>query len=312
MTRARVARISIITAVVLIALLWLARPAETDESTPLTAAEVCGDCHEEYVDAAELGPHSVFEEPEWSLADAGFDVEVSCETCHGDATQHLEDEGSEGTMITFDDTVPTEAPCLSCHQDTHPRFLSSPHAQAGMSCTTCHSIHSPDPAGPPLLRAVVAAAEMAKLRGASATCYDCHMDQFAQFEFNERHRLQEGILECTSCHDPHAPATRAMLTSAAKKPCVSCHTDKEGPFVFEHGSVMGEGCTTCHSPHGSPNRHMLAHQDMGELCFSCHAEVPQFHFGFNPAAPPAFDTATNCVNCHSAIHGSNFDPFFLQ
>ena len=289
---------------------WL---AADDESAEIAAAmEVCGDCHEEYVDSVALGPHSLFESSHWSLAEAGLSVEVSCEACHGDATLHLEEEGGEGSIFSFGNVPPGETPCLSCHQTSHPRFLASPHAEAGMSCTSCHSVHSASPAGPPLLQAVVTAAKLARARGTSATCYECHQEAFAEFEFNERHRLQEGILECSSCHDPHAPTQRAMLTSAAKEPCVTCHTDKEGPFIFEHGSVMVEGCTACHSPHGSPNRHMLASQDGGELCFSCHAVVPQFHAGFNPAAPPRFDLTTNCVNCHSAIHGSNFDPFFLK
>ncbi len=305
-------KILLVAAVVTVVTPWVARSAETENPDPQTAMEVCGDCHEEYVQAAHLGPHSIFEGSKWSLSEAGVEANVGCEACHGDATQHLEDEGGEGTMFTFADALPTEAACLTCHRGSHPRFVGSPHSQAGMSCTSCHSIHSANPAGPPLLQAVEVAAQLANVGGSSATCYGCHQEAFVEFEFNERHRLHEGTLECTSCHNPHAPAPRAMLTSTAKEPCVSCHADKEGPFIFEHGSVVVEGCTACHSPHGSPNRHMLASQDGGELCFSCHAAVPQFHAGFNPAAPPRFDTTTNCVNCHSAIHGSNFDPYFLQ
>jgi len=90
--------------------------------------------------------------------------------------------------------------------------------------------------------------------------------------------------------------------------CIDCHTDKGGPFVFEHGSVQVEGCVACHTPHGSINRHLLTFQSTGELCYSCHATVPGFHVG----TPPRFTFATNCTNCHSSIHGSNLDPFFLK
>ena len=121
-----------------------------------------------------------------------------------------------------------------------------------------------------------------------------------------------GVLECTSCHDPHAPATRSLLGGFKQQPCATCHADKSGPFVFEHGASRTEGCTACHSPHGSPNRHLLAHQRVGELCLTCHAAVPQFHAGFNPATPPRFGLDTQCTSCHSAIHGSNFHPFFLR
>jgi hypothetical protein len=40
--------------------------------------------------------------------------------------------------------------------------------------------------------------------------------------------------------------------------------------------------------------------------------VPGFHGGASVAAPPRFDLATQCTNCHAAIHGSHFDPFFLR
>jgi hypothetical protein len=49
---------------------------------------------------------------------------------------------------------------------------------------------------------------------------------------------------------------------------------------------------------------MLKFQEVGALCFSCHTQVPGFH--------ASFTLETNCANCHSSIHGSNFDRFFLK
>jgi DmsE family decaheme c-type cytochrome len=154
--------------------------------------------------------------------------------------------------------------------------------------------------------------ESARLGARSRVCFGCHGEQFAQLEYNEHHRLREGVLECTSCHDPHAPATRQLLGGFKQEQCVGCHTDKGGPFVFEHPASRTEGCTACHSPHGSPNRHLLAQPRVAELCLSCHASVPAFHGGANLAQPPRFGLDTQCTNCHSAIHGSHFDPFFLR
>ncbi|MCK4762259.1 MAG: hypothetical protein KAW12_08690 [Candidatus Aminicenantes bacterium] len=57
--------------------------------------------------------------------------------------------------------------------------------------------------------------------------------------------------------------------------------------------------------HGSPNRHMLTFQNSGELCFSCHTTSPYRHAYFRAGS-------TNCVTCHSTIHGSNFDELFLK
>ena len=95
-----------------------------------------------------------------------------------------------------------------------------------------------------------------------------------------------------------------LLGGFKQQQCTSCHTDKEGPFVFEHGSQRVEGCVACHDPHGSPNRHLLTFQSVADLCYSCHGVVPGFH--------TRFIADSQCTNCHSTIHGSNFDPFLLK
>ena len=135
-------------------------------------------------------------------------------------------------------------------------------------------------------------------------CWECHGDVVAQFELNEKHRLEEGIIECTSCHDPHRIEVREQLGGFKQSQCETCHADKAGPFVFEHGAVRVEGCVACHTAHGSPNRHMLPFQSVAEVCYSCHSLVPSFHSRFT------LDTV--CTNCHTAIHGSFLDRNLLR
>lgn len=233
---------------------------------------------------------------------------MSCAACHGDPTQHLADGGGAETMQGFGDERTARAQsevCLTCHSNTHPRFMAGPHAQAGLTCTTCHSIHGGE--GGSLLKAAdnsLAADPFQNVGEASLSCAGCHEDVFTHFEFNERHRLREGVIGCVDCHNPHGTTARAQLGGFKQEQCVNCHADKGGPWVFEHGAQRVEGCTACHSPHGSPNRHLLNFQAVAELCYSCHAVVPSFH--------SRFTLETNCTNCHSTIHGSNFDPFFLK
>lgn len=280
--------------------------AQAQDDEPLDSS-ICAGCHEDQVAAFESNPHSLLDDPDWGK----YGIEDgSCISCHAGALTHVEEGGGQGNIFAFgDDTTPaarTEA-CMACHADTHPRFATSEHAQAGISCTSCHGIHHADSVPPvSLLKAgpPVAADPHDSVSGASGVCAQCHGDVFAQFQFNERHRLQEGILDCTSCHNPHERWTRARLGGFNQETCIECHTDKGGPFVFEHPANRVEGCVACHTPHGSPNRHLLNFQRPAELCFSCHAQVPGFHSRFN------LDTV--CTNCHSAIHGSNFHPAFLQ
>jgi DmsE family decaheme c-type cytochrome len=266
--------------------------------------EECAACHEDQVKAFKMTPHSALD-TQGLASKAG--VTGSCAACHGDATQHLEEGGGVGSIFAFhDDELASKVngTCLTCHNDAHPRFAASPHGRAGLKCTDCHEIHPAEGEHWKLTRAENQFSSALDASRTSDLCAQCHGDIFAQFQFNEHHRLQEGTLECTSCHDVHEPQTRMMLGGFKQEQCVSCHADKGGPFVFEHGSVKTEGCVACHDPHGSPNRHQLLFQTVAELCFSCHGEVPSFH--------SRFTLETQCTNCHSAIHGSNFDPFFLK
>jgi DmsE family decaheme c-type cytochrome len=174
-----------------------------------------------------------------------------------------------------------------------------------MDCTSCHDSHAQQSPGRwPLQRALTQYGSALQADSPSGVCGECHGDVAAQFELDERHRVEEGVVDCTSCHDPHSPQSREDLGGFKQQQCASCHADKLGPFVFEHGAVAVEGCTACHTPHGSPNRHMLDFQRVAELCYSCHAVVPGFHLRFT------LDTL--CTNCHSSIHGSHLDPNFLR
>ena len=272
----------------------------------------CSGCHRDQFEAFQTNPHSALQSEAWQERSG---EEVVCLTCHGDVSQHLASGGGLGNVFAFREESPLQISdrCLNCHSDTHPGFASSPHATAGLGCTDCHSNHSPGALSSSLLKApanhILALGDNART---SAVCADCHGDVLNQFAMNERHRLREGVLECTSCHNPHEQQQRIFLGGFKQEQCMNCHADKGGPFVFEHPASRMEGCTACHSPHGSPNRHLLMTQRVAETCLSCHAIIPQFHFGFNPAAPPRFGLDTQCTNCHSSIHGSNFDSHFLK
>lgn len=286
--------------------LWVAVVASTNAQED--AASGCVDCHESHVESTADGPHGAID-ADPSLA-ALYGTTSSCSGCHGDPSVHLE-SGDPADIISFGDGATaanrTER-CLSCHAKNQPRFHATAHAQVGLDCLSCHAIHDAGP-GSKLLDAGSRDASLeldslVALDVASATCAGCHTATLADFEFNERHRLQEGILGCADCHDPHAPSSRRMLGGFKQQQCAQCHVDKTGPFIFEHGSLKVDGCVSCHEPHAGPNRHQLRFQSVAQLCYSCHIAVPGFH--------ARFTGETVCTNCHSSIHGSNFDPAFLK
>ena len=280
---------------ILLGLLVWAAPHEVAAATQASAVP-CGACHAD----VETGRHPHFQ--------AGADAEEgagACVSCHVDAEGHP----GAGDIMTFaaEGAAERSAVCASCHQEQHAGTGLAEHGRADVACSDCHRVHGAPTAQP-------APAGFESVDRASATCVGCHEDVFVQFAFNERHRLAEGAVACTSCHDPHQldGGRDAGLGAFGQGSCADCHADAAGPFVFEHAASRVEGCVACHEPHGSPNRHLLTHQQEGELCYSCHAMVPQFHTGFGPGGPPRFGLDTVCTNCHTAIHGSNFDRNYLR
>lgn len=255
----------------------------------------CAACHGAAAKALGDMPHG-------KLPDAS---RPQCTSCHGDGQAHLAAPGAS-TILDFATAPATEqnAACASCHEQAHPAE-SNAHTVAGVACTSCHGVHAKK-------KDLAPPGQYVALKSGSSQCYSCHVETFAEFNHNERHRLFEGALECSSCHDPHNPSSGLRLGGFKQSMCSNCHANVAGPFVFEHAASRVEGCTACHSPHGSPNRHLLNHQDVGALCYSCHADAPQFHLGFSPVGGPRFDQKTVCTNCHVAVHGSNVDRALLR
>jgi DmsE family decaheme c-type cytochrome len=255
--------------------------AADKKSNSAEEMEKCAQCHEDVAKAFKTNGHN-------SLG-------AVCVDCHGNAEKHMAEGGALETIVTFkgkETAIQNTKQCLKCHKNSAAQYMAGPHGKASLDCTQCHSIHGKT-------KAKFLKAEESKL------CSSCHQDIYSQFQLNERHRLLEGVLQCSSCHNVHEPATRERLGGFKQEACLKCHTDKGGPFLHEHLASRIEGCTVCHETHGSPNRHMLKHQNVAELCFSCHTEAPSWHSRFTTVD-------TNCVSCHSAIHGSNLDKLFLK
>ena len=125
------------------------------------------------------------------------------------------------------------------------------------------------------------------------------------------HRVNEGLIKCSDCHDAHGTFTANNVRSTADMNlvCTKCHAEARGPFVFEHAAVKGEGCTGCHTPHGSQNPRLLNVANINQLCNQCNSPVSAgtVH-GMNAGSPDR----PPCINCHTMIHGSNVNPAFIR
>ena len=150
-----------------------------------------------------------------------------------------------------------------------------------------------------------------------AVCSTCHSSQASSFRNKPyTHRLDRGGMSCTSCHEPHGrPGNDSIRrTAAGEQACASCHSDKRGPYVFQHGGAALGECQTCHDPHGSSNPAQLRRTRMAQLCLECHSPITHDTVG---SQPPSFHNLNNPrfqngTTCHVAVHGSNRSPARLK
>jgi DmsE family decaheme c-type cytochrome len=217
---------------------------------------------------------------------------------------------------------------MVCHTSSSDQkeFEHSTHARHGVACNDCHATHLVDAARNPKATAmknaqqaffsVPSLPEQTRWLNNSLLkkdqpqlCAACHANILAQFALPSHHKVPEGAMKCTDCHNTHGTSNRATLRQSGWETCVQCHTEKRGPFVFEHSAVKVEGCTACHTPHGSANRMLLVRREERFLCLSCHVDPAAANV---PHSRLSFQTRGDCTRCHSSIHGSNFDANFLH
>ncbi len=258
--------------------------------------DTCVVCHTDQENSLKGTQHGQAKNPRTPAAAQG------CESCHGPGQAHVDDD-AKGKILRFKAMKPADVnqTCLTCHnRGTHAGWEGSGHESRNLSCSTCHSVHSPKSLEKQLVK-----------KTQTEVCATCHRTQVAKTERAVAHMpVREGKMSCSSCHNPHGSVNNVKALkagSSVSESCMTCHTEMRGPMLWEHAPVK-ESCATCHDPHGSSNDRML-NVRMPMLCQRCHVATR------HPATLYDRDEITtnksnrmfgrSCVNCHSNIHGSN-------
>lgn len=285
--------------------------------------ETCKVCHEDQFKDYSHTAHAKLE----TLSSWKGKV-VGCEQCHGPGKAHSE-EGDPLKIISFKNksAKATSETCLGCHsgKEEHNNFRRGEHWRNDVGCADCHSAHgapvgvnkaasnvftSPANSEKP----GVATIRMLK-SGEPQLCLSCHVEAKQQFNQPFHHKVLEGAMKCSDCHNPHGgfETKQTRLATGADAACIKCHSDKQGPFVFEHAPVKTEGCSSCHTPHGSSNPRLLRTSAVAQLCLECHS-VDHGVGAVEPAGPQHNLNAqyANCTSCHVKIHGSHTSPVFFR
>jgi DmsE family decaheme c-type cytochrome len=283
------------------------------------ALQRCAKCHEDQVNTIAQTRHG-----------AKGDVNTptgtgkTCDSCHGDMTEHLKAPTKVNPPIVFGKGKATPAAgqsgaCMTCHSSNrHLAFWESGrHGINDVTCNNCHQVHAPTPPGARAGGALVNPnPKVSPLTTTGRqleypTCGQCHKQITTQIFKPSHHPIWEGKVFCSDCHNPHGALTPVMLKhETINSQCLSCHTDKRGPYMFEHPAVE-ENCLNCHRPHGSSHGRLL-NERVPNLCQDCHdwSRHPGTAYAGNQGFAPqgANNTrfiARSCLNCHNAIHGSN-------
>jgi DmsE family decaheme c-type cytochrome len=271
----------------------------SEPSNGYVGEAVCRRCHQDYQRTYDKTIHArVFKE---GNARTPL-MERGCEACHGPGKAHVEGKDQTGGLLDFSAATPEAMTkendaCLACHEKDHRLYWKgSVHEMEDIPCTGCHTImekHSE--------RALLSKPTEVE------TCVQCHFMRRAQLFRNAHMPLREGKMTCTSCHNQHGTAGKALLTDNwPNETCYRCHADKRGPFLWEHAPVT-ENCMNCHDPHGSV-RPWLLKLSLPRLCQQCH--VPTAHPTEARLPGNKFVIGASCMQCHRNIHGSNHPAGF--
>lgn len=292
-------------------------------SQDYVGTETCKTCHEDqFKNFAHTSHANLARISSWK------DKVTGCESCHGPGKAHVE-EGDPAKIMSFKNKSSKQISesCLDCHsgKEEHNNFRRGEHWRNDVGCTDCHTSHTETPiATNPGSNALVSEAARRNrdvlaahmLRGSEPQlCISCHSETKAQFSKPFHHKVLEGLIKCSDCHNPHGgfELKQTRLATGADAGCLKCHTDKQGPFTFEHAPLKVEGCSACHTPHGSANAKLLTRARTRQLCLECHSNAHEIGA---PDTPNFHNQATlryqNCTTCHVKIHGSHVDRFFFR
>jgi len=345
MASAKKFKIGMLTAFSLLALAWAVSgtyssissgtlAGELDQPVPMAAAsaddlvgsETCKGCHEDQFKKYSFTKHAKLQDvASWK------DKATGCEACHGGGKAHVEGGGDKSKITTFTGKNSKEISetCLGCHsgKESHNNFRRGEHWRNDVGCTDCHSPHGGTYKNENLGSGTYINDVSNQNRNRAATlmlkssepqlCISCHTETRSQFSKPFHHKVLEGTMKCSDCHNPHGGFESKQTKSAVgvDAACIKCHGDKQGPFAFEHAPLKTEGCSACHTPHGSANPKLLNRSTVRQLCLECHSALLSTDEG---APQPTHNLSLsntrylNCTICHARIHGSNASSLFFR
>ena len=287
--------------------------------------KACVECHGDKQQNLAKGGHA-------DLLILGHDPQVSCETCHGPGSLHIDTLGLARLITRPDRSRDGADTCLSCHRSIDPvkfhwkktdwPLLGAPKGWR-LTCTTCHRVHTsqmdlPPVSGPvttrPGRKLVPRISTALDSQVSPGACLPCHAPAYDALQGKVHASLsrwdQGKGRGCVSCHPGAGEHIKSggmpELVESPRSPvqqkaiCASCHgkQDKVCGYVSGIHGRRGVACLSCHSP-APRNTPKARAQDASSGCADCHKRAASAFRGPRRGHPVGENQFT-CASCHEA------------
>ena len=158
---------------------------------------------------------------------------------------------------------PITADCVVCHagraQAVPNRlglYLEPPFLELAIGCENCHGPGRQHVASAG--RTVILNPAKIERREAEAICLKCHQNSDASpnsdllahgasMKMSRCYTASNGLLTCTTCHDPHRSVSSSAGPAFYRSKCLTCHTDTSCGLTREQRG-NDDDCAVCHMP----------------------------------------------------------------
>jgi len=190
---------------------------------------------------------------------------ISCESCHGPGSKHVEDADNPVYVASMSDPIRTNEVCMQCHMRNRDKRLDANITVKDL-WGSAQDYPAGYEAGKPLVGYKKAAPFTLGVESKEFWANGAAKKNRTQGNEYVRDAMYAHGVTCINCHNPHSLSNRAD-SSEGNNACIKCHS---------FGSIIGP-----HQPSLEAHTHHKANSK-GSKCIECHMPKTAKHTGKSP------------------------------